>query len=469
MATVAGCTPHGRSSRTQRPHLSKMERVIVSMQDPDQGVKMRSQRLLITAIPHAVAGETRGHPGGAGRRGLRPLCLSRAGRDVVEWLVQKFCISEEEALHLGTLLAQHGYIYPLRESRDLTLHPDETPYRFQEHYAQLHKKINHAWDLVVMQAREQLRAAKQRRKGDRLVVSCQEQTYWLVNRPPVSPRVVRAEFSWSSKRPGAPNILEQGPERGSYNSSRVQMSSDFYKCEIERFRKALGRNRVKSSVCLEAYLKFSSQHGPHDPILSGCLPSNPWITDDVTYWAMNAPKVAAPTKLRVERWSFSFRELLDDPVGRGHFMDFLQKEFSAENLSFWEACEELRFGGQAQVPALVDAVYQQFLAPGAARWVNIDSRTMEWTLEGMRQPHRYVLDAAQLHIYMLMKKDSYPRFLKSDIYKGLLEEAVIPLETKRWAFPFLRKPLHSSPSPVLQSTPEEPAVTSIPAGGNGEQ
>ncbi|XP_057632409.1 regulator of G-protein signaling 11 isoform X2 [Chionomys nivalis] len=287
-----------------------------------------------------------------------------------------------------------------------------------EHYAQLHKKINHAWDLVVMQAREQLRAAKQRRKGDRLVISCQEQTYWLVNRPP----------------PGALNILEQGPERGSYNSSRVQMSSDFYKCEIKRFRKALGRNRVKSSVCLEAYLKFSSQHGPHDPILSGCLPSNPWITDDVTYWAINAPKVAAPTKLRVERWSFSFRELLDDPVGRGHFMDFLQKEFSAENLSFWEACEELRFGGQAQVPALVDAVYQQFLAPGAARWVNIDSRTMEWTLEGMRQPHRYVLDAAQLHIYMLMKKDSYPRFLKSDIYKGLLEEAVIPLETKRRTF-----------------------------------
>lgn len=30
----------------------------------------------------------------------------------------------------------------------------------------------------------------------------------------------------------------------------------------------------------------------------------------------------------------------------------------AENLSFWEACEELRFGGQAQVPALVDSVYQ---------------------------------------------------------------------------------------------------------------
>lgn len=47
---------------------------------------------------------------------------------------------------------------------------------------------------------------------------------------------------------------------------------------------------------------------------------------------------------------------------------------------------------------------RNFLAPGAARWVNIDSKTMDKTMEGIRHPHRFVMDDAQLHIYFLMKK-----------------------------------------------------------------
>lgn len=42
-------------------------------------------------------------------------------------------------------------------------------------------------------------------------------------------------------------------------------------------------------------------------------------------------RVPVPTRLRVERWSFSFMELLSDAMGRREFMTYLEKEFSGEN------------------------------------------------------------------------------------------------------------------------------------------
>lgn len=35
-------------------------------------------------------------------------------------------------------------------------------------------------------------------------------------------------------------------------------------------------------------VKYSEQFSSNDAIMSGCLPSNPWITDDTQFWDLNA-------------------------------------------------------------------------------------------------------------------------------------------------------------------------------------
>uniref|UniRef100_A0A7M4FNQ3 Regulator of G-protein signaling 9 n=1 Tax=Crocodylus porosus TaxID=8502 RepID=A0A7M4FNQ3_CROPO len=408
-------------------HPLQIEGLLMEMQNPDTGIKTHTQRVMITNIPHAVA-----------------------GGDILQWIIQHLQITEEEALRLGTMVVKFGYIYPLQEPKNLTLKTDNNLYRFQvsclvakmlwlcvtptfpsiylakknikrkgdleeyekEHYNLLNKKINYKWDFIIMQAKEQYKAGKERKKADRYALDCQERAYWFVHRTP-----------------------------------------------IMYYRQALMKSTVKSSVSLEGLVKYAQQLLTNDPFLAVCLPSNPWITDDPTFWDLNAKLVEIPTRMRVERWAINFSELIRDPKGRQNFQLFLKKEFSGENLSFWEACEDLKYGDQSKVKEKAEEIYKLFLAPGARRWINIDGTTMGITVKGLKHPHRYVLDAAQTHIYMLMKKDSYGRYLKSPTYKEMLDKAIVPQQTVRKSsnFSFTRRQLRSSPSPVILRQLEEEA------------
>lgn len=445
----------GQHYRPRMAFLKKIEALIIEMQDADSGIKTHTQRLMITTIPHAIT-----------------------GHDIFEWIIQRLQITDEEGQHLGNLMTKHGYIYPLQEPKNLILKADNSLYRFQtpyfwptqqwpaedtdyaiylakknirkkgfleeyekEHYGFLNTKINHKWDFVVMQAKEQYKAGKERKKADKFVLECQEKAYWLVHRPP----------------PGEFDILDYGMNRATDPNAVKKKTIDSYRREIMYCQHSLMRSTVKSSVSLAGILKYSEQYYGHDPIMSGSLPSNPWITDDCMFWELNAKLVEVPTKLRVERWAFNFSELIRDPKGRQSFQLFLKKEFSGENMGFWEACEDLKYGDQSKVKEKAEEIYKLFLAPGARRWINIDGKTMEITVKGLKHPHRYVLDAAQTHIYMLMKKDSYARYLKSPIYKEMLAKAMVPQETKKSNFPFMRRHRRSSPSPVILRQLEEEA------------
>lgn len=51
--------------------------------------------------------------------------------------------------------------------------------------------------------------------------------------------------------------------------------------------------------------------------------------------------------------------------------------------------------------------------------INIDYHTKTAIQNNMAKPTKSCFEAAQMKVYSLMKKDSYPRFLQSDIYLRL--------------------------------------------------
>lgn len=77
----------------------------------------------------------------------------------------------------------------------------------------------------------------------------------------------------------------------------------------------------------------------------------------------------------------------------------------------------------------------EFLEPGAPCEINIDGKTMEKVQQGLKAPSRFTFDVAADHVYLLLlKKDCYPRFIRSEHYKNLLANAIQPSQKKRYGF-----------------------------------
>lgn len=78
-------------------------------------------------------------------------------------------------------------------------------------------------------------------------------------------------------------------------------------------------------------------------------------------------------------------------------------------------------------------LHREFLASGAPCEINIDGRTMEKVHQEMKNPSRFTFDSAAEHVYtLLLKKDCYPRFIRSDQYRNLLAAGVQPSQKKRY-------------------------------------
>lgn len=126
----------------------------------------------------------------------------------------------------------------------------------------------------------------------------------------------------------------------------------------------------------------------------------------------------------VKSWKVSFDNLMNSDVGRNIFRDFLRYEYSEENMAFWLACEEFKKMSidDPTIEERTKAIYDEFISVLSSREVSLDSKVREIINKDMRSPTLNIFNEAQLQIYTLMQRDSYPRFLNSHIYKSILNE-----------------------------------------------
>ncbi|KAM9326775.1 regulator of G-protein signaling 8-like isoform 2-T2 [Gastrophryne carolinensis] len=155
-----------------------------------------------------------------------------------------------------------------------------------------------------------------------------------------------------------------------------------------------------------------------------CLSQKSDSLSDFSTLQYDAKHTQAFKRLTAEearRWARSFDLLLSHKYGRSVFRAFLQTEFSEENLEFWVACEEYRKTRSTnKLPTKARRIFQEFIDVQAPREVNIDFPTRELTKRNLQHPTLSCFDLAQLRVHSLMERDSYPRFLRSQLYNDLL-------------------------------------------------
>ncbi|XP_032295441.1 regulator of G-protein signaling 7 isoform X2 [Drosophila virilis] len=408
----------------------KMEAIIEKMQAETGGVAVRTVKAFMSKVPSVFT-----------------------GADLVAWILKNFDVEDvTEALHFAHLLSSHGYIFPI-DDHALTVKNDGTFYRFQtpyfwpsncwepentdyavylckrtmqnktrleladyeaENLAKLQKMFSRKWEFIFMQAESQSKVAKKRDKLERKVLDSQERAFWDVHRPmPGCVNTTEIDIKKAYRRGGSSHGT------GSAGASVAKNPVEQLTRIITLRKQKLERRTIKVSKAAEALVAYYDQYNEFDYFLTSPELPNPWQTDSTEMWDTEKNSKDVPVR-RVKRWAFSLRELLNDAIGRDQFTKFLEKEYSGENLKFWESVQEMKALPQSEIKEAIHKIWQEFLAPDAPCPVNVDSKSVELAREAVNSPNgpnRWCFDVAASHVYHLMKSDSYSRYLRSDMYK----------------------------------------------------
>jgi len=132
------------------------------------------------------------------------------------------------------------------------------------------------------------------------------------------------------------------------------------------------------------------------------------------------------TKEKLVSWAdpaTGFEIMMSSKMGRELFEQFLKKELSSENISFWIASNELKdVKNKNDFKAKVEDIFINFIENASPQEVNLDCQVKKRIMSQRQDPKEKIFQEAESIAYTLMQRDPYPRFLNSRIYKDIMEE-----------------------------------------------
>eukprot|EP00117_Sycon_ciliatum_P012487 scpid6557/ scgid13536/ Regulator of G-protein signaling 14 len=122
---------------------------------------------------------------------------------------------------------------------------------------------------------------------------------------------------------------------------------------------------------------------------------------------------------RVSKWAANIKNLLEDEDGCALFKEFLKGLFASENLEFWQQVQDFQtLTDEKEIKEEAKRIYNLFIDKDSPTQVNLTDQCYQETAEDLHSnPNPDMFELAEREIFVLMRTDSYPKFLRSPVFQ----------------------------------------------------
>ncbi|KAJ3004714.1 Regulator of G-protein signaling 7 [Thoreauomyces humboldtii] len=435
-----------RWTKLESRRMKSLSELIFSLQDPKSGIELKDRKKMFKVYPNCFIGS-----------------------ELLEWVINNCnLLSREEALRFCGTLFREGYFMSVELSEkftaDSSLYIFQSPFYFPQeswtpsdfdYTVYLLKRSMHATAKYLLHDWEEDRLFRMQdvfyEIWDQIEGTSDDHLAHMKNalsKPEVRVFRLQEYTYWKTHRPEAPIVNPyKAHDKNSKNNFKTddafeatltnEQLLEWLERRTEYHTTNLSINRLKVSQAAKTLVQRCEIWRKMDPMLETPPIPNPWVVEEwaplgiigasSSTWAVKKN----PTSSDIRIWMFSFAEMMRDPIGVKHFYDFVQKEFSQENLEFYLKCQALdSISTRVEFTKRARVIYAEFVQIGASRELNINSSDRNAiisqfeALDTRNEPLSYYVFADALkHISGLMAKDSYVRFCSSKVVENALQKA----------------------------------------------